>query len=276
MRSAFSRLLSVAMFGLLLPAGTSAHTKLFPICSSFHPATGACASLPFASKIVPYEYTEEARYARLEGKLVLSLVIDKRGEPQNVRVVQALGKGLDEQAVATTQGWRFTPGMYKNQPVSVSAIMEVTFQHCDAYGVSVIVPAIGTDYSISQPTQRFLGITKRFRACGNDRHLLRKGACAPMAVDVPLPKVSGDLRQGQPEGSVRLSFSIAGDGTVANLRIVQSAAKTLDDEAIAAAQDWRFRPALYKGRIIPASGTADLKFGVCRSPVASALFSTND
>lgn len=276
MRSALLRLLSVLALWFLLPAGISARPKLFPICSSSLPATAACASLPFPSRIVQYEYTEEARAAELEGTLVLSLVIDKNGEPHDLRVVQPLGKGLDERALLTTKRWRFTPGTYKDRPVSVAATMEVTFRHCRAYGVSAVLPATGADFSVSEQIKGFRGIAKRLRPCGIDRNLLRKGACAPMAVDTPLPQISGDLEQAQPEGNVRFSFSIADDGTITNLRVVESAGKSLDDAAIAAAQHWRFRPALYKGRIIPASGTAELKFGICRSPVVLPLLSQSD
>ena len=221
----------------------------------------------------PIAYTEEAREARLEGELVLSLVISKKGVPQNVRVVQSLGKGLDEQAVITTRQWRFKPGMYRNRAVAVSTTMRLWFSHCKAYGVSEVVPAPGTDYSVAESVKGFAHLTKILRTCGNNARMLQKKACAPVCIDRVLPKLPGDSQRPAAQGTVGLSLLIATDGTVSTVRVVQSVDKNLDEEAIAAARKWRFRPALYKFEPIPSRAAADVRFGVCAGPVVSALVS---
>jgi periplasmic protein TonB len=55
-------------------------------------------------------YTEEARKAKLQGKLLLQVLVGADGRAMRVRVMQGLGMGLDEAAVAAVHAWRFSPG----------------------------------------------------------------------------------------------------------------------------------------------------------------------
>ncbi|HEV2202806.1 MAG TPA: energy transducer TonB [Bryobacteraceae bacterium] len=76
-------------------------------------------------------YTEEARAARLQGTVVLSLVVDEQGRPQNITVARPLSNGLDQSAVQAVQQWRFNPGMKDGKAVPVIATIEVDFRLLD-------------------------------------------------------------------------------------------------------------------------------------------------
>lgn len=73
-------------------------------------------------------YSEEARKAKLQGTVMLSLVVDAHGNPTNIRVVRSLGMGLDENAIEQTRMWRFIPGTRNGLPVPVRVVLEVTFR----------------------------------------------------------------------------------------------------------------------------------------------------
>jgi TonB family protein len=79
------------------------------------------------SKVEP-EYSEEARKAKYQGTVVLSIVVDDHGIPRNIRVVRPLGLGLDEKAIEAVQRWRFRPGMKGGRPVATQASVEVNFR----------------------------------------------------------------------------------------------------------------------------------------------------
>jgi TonB family protein len=74
------------------------------------------------------EYTEEARFAKYAGAVVLTVEIFPDGTAQNIRVVKALGLGLDEKAVEAINKWRFKPGTKDGEPVTVLANIEVNFR----------------------------------------------------------------------------------------------------------------------------------------------------
>ena len=55
------------------------------------------------------EYTEEARARRFQGRVLLYIEVGQDGLAHNIRVIQPLGHGLDEKAVAAIARWRFRP-----------------------------------------------------------------------------------------------------------------------------------------------------------------------
>ena len=79
------------------------------------------------SKVEP-EYSEEARKAKYSGSVLLSIVVDPSGLPRNIKVVRALGLGLDEKAIEAVMKWRFRPGMKGGRAVPVQAQVEVSFR----------------------------------------------------------------------------------------------------------------------------------------------------
>jgi TonB family protein len=74
------------------------------------------------------EYSEEARKAKYSGAVLLSIVVNTDGRPDNIRVVRSLGMGLDEKAIEAVGRWRFRPGTNNGVPVRVRAQVEVNFR----------------------------------------------------------------------------------------------------------------------------------------------------
>jgi TonB family protein len=89
---------------------------------------GGGVSAPVAIYKVEPEYSEEARKAKFQGTVVLSIVIDANGLPTNFKVVRPLGLGLDEKAIEAVQKWRFLPGKKEGHAVAVIASVEVNFR----------------------------------------------------------------------------------------------------------------------------------------------------
>lgn len=92
----------------------------------YRPGNGV--SQPVVLVKVEPEYSEDARKARYSGVVVLSAIIDKDGQPREIRVIRSLGMGLDEKAIEAVQKWRFRPGMKAGQVVNVRAQIEVNFR----------------------------------------------------------------------------------------------------------------------------------------------------
>ncbi len=89
---------------------------------------GGGVSAPGVLFKVEPEYSEEARKAKYQGTVLLSIVVDEKGMPRDIKVVRSVGLGLDEKAIEAVQKWRFRAGMRNGKPVPVYATVEVNFR----------------------------------------------------------------------------------------------------------------------------------------------------
>jgi TonB family protein len=101
--------------------------RLRPSAQSVSRVGGGVTAPRVISKRDP-EYSETARKARIQGVIMLSLIVDTNGEPVDLAVLLPLGDGLDEKAVEAVKSWRFQPGAKDGQLVRVPATIEVNFR----------------------------------------------------------------------------------------------------------------------------------------------------
>jgi protein TonB len=73
------------------------------------------------------EFSEEARKAKYQGNCLLGLIVDANGHPTKIRVLNALGMGLDEKAIESVKNWKFAPGKKDGRDVAVEIAVEVDF-----------------------------------------------------------------------------------------------------------------------------------------------------
>ena len=74
------------------------------------------------------QYTHEARAAKLEGKVILTMVVGTDQRAHDIKVTKSLDRGLDANAIASVKTWRFQPGTKNGKPVPVRANVEVNFR----------------------------------------------------------------------------------------------------------------------------------------------------
>ncbi|MGH9648532.1 MAG: M56 family metallopeptidase [Bryobacteraceae bacterium] len=85
-------------------------------------------TIPSVTYRVDPSYTEEAKEAKIQGTVGLSLVVNSQGRADDVKVTQSLETGLDLNAVAAVSQWLFKPGTKDGQPVDVAVKIEVNFK----------------------------------------------------------------------------------------------------------------------------------------------------
>lgn len=73
------------------------------------------------------EYSVEARKEGVEGMVIISLIVNKFGQPTDVKIVSPVGYGLDEKAMESVKTWKFEPARRGTEPVAVYATVEVAF-----------------------------------------------------------------------------------------------------------------------------------------------------
>lgn len=55
------------------------------------------------------QYTDEAREAKLQGRVTLRVLVGAEGRASQIQIVQGVGMGLDDRAVQSVRSWKFTP-----------------------------------------------------------------------------------------------------------------------------------------------------------------------
>jgi protein TonB len=92
---------------------------------------------PYANMVSPSvcvycpepKYTEDARKAKIQGKILLQVLVGADGKPARIQVLQGLGMGLDESAVEILRTWRFSPARDANKrPVRAWVTIETNFR----------------------------------------------------------------------------------------------------------------------------------------------------
>jgi protein TonB len=73
------------------------------------------------------DYTDEARRRNLTGDVVLEIVVKSDGSVGDITVLDGLGAGLDQRAVAAVRQWRFAPARRRGEPVDVIVEVAVEF-----------------------------------------------------------------------------------------------------------------------------------------------------
>jgi len=183
-----------------------------------------------ATKVDP-QYPEEARLAKLNGTVSITLTVGEDGEPRNVRALTSPGLGLDQAAIAAVSQWRFKPGVKDGMPVPVSVNVEVDFR-------------LLTDPGAWTPT--------RVAFDSPD------GTARPILTAAPYPPMYAATGE---TGSVALSFDVFPDGAPANLHIIKSTSPAHESEVIRIVRGWQFQPAIKDGQPVTVRCTMEFAKG---------------
>jgi protein TonB len=74
-------------------------------------------------------YPEIAKRAGVEGKVILSFVVDKNGDVSDIKVLKSIGAGCDEEAVRVINSMPlWSPGKQNGKPVLTRVIIPVVFK----------------------------------------------------------------------------------------------------------------------------------------------------
>lgn len=194
---------------------------------------------PFVVAKTTPAYTDEARLAKLEGSVLLSLVIDADGAPSDVQVARSLGLGLDESAVENVRTWQFRPGTKNGRPVDVRVNEEVFFRPVRTLWDWHAIRAV-------------------FQSPG--------GATRPTLIKTKFPATVDE----EENASVTVGFDISPKGIPAGLRVVKSSDPKWESAVVRAVrQGWRFRPGSMNGKPVAVPAYFELVRG-SRSPIPPA------
>jgi TonB family protein len=83
---------------------------------------------PIAIATPDATYTDGARRTRLEGEVRFRVTVGTDGQLHDIQPLNHLGMGLDQQAIAALQEWRFKPATRGGKPVPQTIIVNMSFR----------------------------------------------------------------------------------------------------------------------------------------------------
>ena len=148
------------------------------------------------------------------GVVVVGLIVDTNGLPQDVHVLRGVGMGLDEKAVEAVKQYRFKPAMQNGKPVAVHLQVEVNFKAVPTLQILHSVPLELTDEARQKKASGSVEVAFTVDIHGNPTnvHVLRgvgMGMDEKAIVAIKQYKFAPCLKDGQPVAqttSMQLKF----------------------------------------------------------------------
>jgi protein TonB len=79
------------------------------------------------------KYPKIAMAENIEGKVVISFVVDDKGNVGKIQVMKAIGGGCEEEAIRVIQSMpKWNPGKQNGKPVSVRYTLPISFKLADS------------------------------------------------------------------------------------------------------------------------------------------------
>ena len=85
--------------------------------------------IPQVVRSVPPEYPFGAKRKRLEGEVVVRMLVTRDGSPSSLSIHSSTPKGVfDEAALNAARRWKFRPGQYRGQDVDTWVLLPFNFE----------------------------------------------------------------------------------------------------------------------------------------------------
>lgn len=217
-----------------------------PSASSEPPGSvsvGASPSAPdsahlVVTKKVKANYPTEAAQEKLQGEVVVKIVVSETGDVESAEVVSG-NPVLGKAAISAVKKWKFQPYIRDGKPRKVSTTFPFDFAFGDRITDNPSRDAISTDIPPGKDARDpSAGTTKRIQ--------VDQGITQGLVLHRVEPIYPPAAREEGIQGTVVLAAIISKEGKIEGLRVI-SGPSALRDAAIGAVQQWRYRPYMIAG-----------------------------
>jgi TonB family protein len=224
------------------------------------------AALPKRLQGSPFEFPAEARDRLASALVTVQVVIDETGQVAEARVlryraewlpdadaatVAQTTKVLGEHTVSTIRGWRYEPP----SPAPIMWTMTVFYNNKSRVGVPE-EPA-----GEAEAERRVAADPSGLATTPPDGGAVRVGGPvrAPERLTYVSPVYPQDAMDRGVQGVVIIELTIDTSGAVSDARVMRSI-PMLDDAALDAVRQWKYRPTLLNGVAVPVIMTVTINF----------------
>lgn len=208
---------------------------------------------------------------KLDGKVVVSVIVDAQGSVHAPGVTRSAGSKLNEVALALVEMDHFKPGTHAGSPATVEMQIELDLKTCSLDSERGNAASILASLR-EQPIQRVtpmppvspeiaeLSETQGFDPAGRPNSDVKHEVTPPVPLNSVTARYTPAARKAKIEGACLVQLTVDADGNPENPTIVKSLDPSLDQAAIKAAMQYRFKPAAKGGQPIAVRITIQVNF----------------
>ena len=185
------------------------------------------------------QYPKDAIDAKIEGRVIVSFIVEKDGSISNAEVKKGVYESLDKEALRVINAMpKWKPGMENGQPARARFFVPISFK---------------TQKSAEEEGKVFEYLDDMPEFPGGQAEMMQW-----LSQNIQYPKEAVD---GKIEGRVMISFVIEKDGSVSNAKVIRGIDESLDNEALRvvnAMPNWK--PGMQDGQPVRARFNIPISF----------------
>ncbi len=218
---------------------------------------------PLLVKRVAPVYPPLARQARIQGTVILNVVINKSGEVEDVKLIRGHPL-LAPAAIQAVKQWRYRPYEKDGEPVEIETTVQVNFKLADNPPVNGVVGSLpgGLPPNLATAGQVHLCDNSAAGTLPN-RVRVSEGVMRAMMISKRQPEYPNDARNQGIEGIVLLALEIGKNGSVCDIALI-SGHPLLAPAAIDTVRQWKYRSYLLNGVPIEVETQAQVNFRLAK------------
>lgn len=196
------------------------------------------------------KYPADARNNKVQGRTVITFMVDKDGSLSDFKVAKAVGSGIDEEAIRVLKlspKWR--PGTSNGKPVSSEMSVPVNFTLAADAKASVETQSQLNDkavFTVVEQSPSFPGGEEAFSKF--------------ISHTVKYPK---EARDKNIQGRVIASFIVEEDGSLSNIKIVRGVGYGTDEEALRVLESSpKWKPGMQNGHTVRVQYAVPISFAL--------------
>jgi TonB family protein len=198
------------------------------------PAVKSVPSSVMAGQLVshpPPVYPPEAKAKGIQGAVVLRALITREGKVKGVELM-SMPSDLDRSAIDAVLQWVYKPYLLNGEPTEVQTTITVNYTLADEHA------------TVTEP--KYIG----------------NGVSSPILVHMAGPHYSEEAKKANISGDVLMSLTVDRNGDATHVRVVRGIGYGLDEKAIEAVKQYKFKPAMQDGKPVDVALNIQVDFKI--------------
>jgi TonB family protein len=209
-------------------------------------------------------YPAIARAAHVQGVVVFHAIIGKTGEIQELQLVSGPPMLVNSARNAVIQ-WKYKPYLLNGQPTEVETTINVNYSFGES---SLKTPPDGTFTPVSTlegapvpdaAAGRQVASTETFARRTN---VTADGVTMPVLISMVEPEFTVEARKAKFMGVVTVNLIVDQRGEPQKVHVVRGIGLGLDQKAVEAVRQYKFKPAMKDGKPVEASMNIEVNFQI--------------